>query len=172
MIVSESFKICICRASVPLNSTIRRFLKKYSSLSEIKASCFQSLFPREMALARIPVRTKKGLLQNGKPSRFSRKTWGIRLTACIDFWSHGWTICKNTQNQWWNWWHCLAPILKTKRERVAPYWPRDETNSIFRTFRLLTDKGIEGLECGSVGLSILSIKVFLITERNHWNHET
>ena len=32
-----------------------------------------------------------------------------------------------------------------------------------------TEKGIEGLECGSVGLST---KVFSITERNHCNYET
>lgn len=72
MIVSESFNICFCRASVSLNSPIRKFLNKYTSLSKIIVSCFQYLFLRAMSKARISVKIEKDVLQNGMLSCFSR----------------------------------------------------------------------------------------------------
>ena len=126
MIVSESFKIYLCRASTWPHSLIRRFSKKYSSLSELMSSCLQSLFPREMSLARISVRRKKSIPQNGMPSCFSRKIpwnqtnfqyWFLKLR--LNYW-------KKHKNQWWKWRGCLAHFLMTEggdcRSLLTPWW--------------------------------------------------
>ena len=72
MIVSESFNICFCRASVSLNSPIRIFLIN-SLLSKIIDSCFQYLFLRAAPKVRISARAEKGVLENGMLSCFSRE---------------------------------------------------------------------------------------------------
>jgi hypothetical protein len=82
MIVSESFKICICRASVPLNSTIRRFPKKILLIVRDHGVLLSISFSKGNGISENPCENRKGSPTKREALPFLEKNLGDQ-TNCL-----------------------------------------------------------------------------------------